>query len=92
MALSRREFLKASGATAGGLALYSVLGGNGAKAAPREIPLKKQFGEKTTVCPYCGVGCGVMMSVENGRLASIEGDADHPVSEGSLCPKGASLY
>jgi formate dehydrogenase-N alpha subunit len=92
MALSRRDFLKASGATAGGLAVYGIFRGDGAKAAPRQIPLKKQFGEKTTVCPYCGVGCGVMMSVEYGKLVSVEGDPDHPISEGSLCPKGATLY
>ncbi len=92
MELTRRDFLKASGATAGVLALYGIWGKDKAKAAPRQIPLRKQFGEKTTICPYCGVGCGVLMAVESGKIDNIEGDPDHPVSEGSLCPKGASLY
>lgn len=92
MELSRRDFLRASGATAGGLVLYGIWGADAAKAAPRQIPLRKQFGEKTTICPYCGVGCGALMALEGGKIVNVEGDPDHPISEGSLCPKGASLY
>jgi formate dehydrogenase major subunit len=44
----------------------------------------------TTVCPFCGVGCGQVVSTANGRVLSIEGDPAHPVSEGTLCSKGAS--
>ncbi len=91
MELSRRDFLKASGAGAGGLFLYSILEQDKAFALPKQLPLKKKIGEKTTICPYCGVGCSAVMAVENGKIVNIEGDPDSPINEGSLCPKGASM-
>ncbi len=45
-----------------------------------------------SVCPYCGVGCGQLVYVENGRITDIEGDPDSPISQGCLCPKGASTF
>jgi formate dehydrogenase major subunit len=45
-----------------------------------------------SVCPYCGVGCGQLVYHKNGKLISIEGDPDSPVSRGHLCPKGADTY
>ncbi|MBB5125093.1 formate dehydrogenase major subunit [Streptomyces albaduncus] len=43
-----------------------------------------------SVCPYCAVGCGQNVYVEDGRVTQIEGDPDSPVSRGRLCPKGAA--
>jgi len=43
-----------------------------------------------SVCPYCAVGCGQDVYVENGRVTQIEGDPDSPVSRGRLCPKGSA--
>ncbi len=43
-----------------------------------------------SVCPYCGVGCGIVMEVENDRITRIRGDADHPANGGRLCTKGSS--
>ncbi len=43
-----------------------------------------------SVCPYCAVGCGQNVYVEQGRVTQIEGDPDSPVSRGRLCPKGAA--
>src|SRR5256714_12748979 len=43
-----------------------------------------------SVCPYCAVGCGQRVFVENGRISQIEGDPDSPISRGRLCPKGAA--
>lgn len=43
-----------------------------------------------SVCPYCAVGCGQRVYVEDGRVVQIEGDPDSPVSRGRLCPKGAA--
>jgi len=91
MELSRRDFLKLSGAGTGGLFLYTFLSGDKAFAFPKQT-LLKQIGEKTTVCPYCGVGCSAIMAVEDGKIVNIEGDPDSPINEGSLCSKGASLY
>ena len=41
-----------------------------------------------SVCPYCGVGCGIVMQVENGRVAKVTGDKNHPANFGRLCSKG----
>lgn len=43
-----------------------------------------------SVCPYCAVGCGQNVYVEDGRVTQIEGDPDSPVSRGRLCPKGSA--
>jgi formate dehydrogenase major subunit len=43
-----------------------------------------------SVCPYCGVGCGQKVYVENGKVTQIEGDPDSPISRGRLCPKGSA--
>lgn len=45
-----------------------------------------------SVCPYCAVGCGQLVFHKDGRLVSIEGDPESPVSRGRLCPKGADSY
>ncbi|MBB2204701.1 bifunctional nitrate reductase/sulfite reductase flavoprotein subunit alpha [Gluconacetobacter takamatsuzukensis] len=43
-----------------------------------------------SVCPYCGVGCGLILEVENGRIAKVRGDPAHPSNAGRLCTKGSS--
>src|SRR4051794_4243694 len=43
-----------------------------------------------SVCPYCAVGCGQLVFVEDGEITQIEGDPDSPISRGRLCPKGAA--
>src|SRR5204862_352871 len=45
-----------------------------------------------SVCPYCGVGCGQLIFHKDGKLISIEGDPESPISQGNLCPKGAASY
>ncbi len=45
-----------------------------------------------SVCPYCGVGCGQLVFHKDGKLISIEGDPESPISRGHLCPKGAASY
>jgi formate dehydrogenase major subunit len=45
-----------------------------------------------SICPYCGVGCGQLIYHKNGKLVSIEGDPDSPISRGRLCPKGADTF
>jgi ferredoxin-nitrate reductase len=44
-----------------------------------------------TTCPYCGVGCGLVADVRDGRLVSVRGDADHPVNRGATCRKPTRL-
>ena len=45
-----------------------------------------------SICPYCGVGCGQLAFHKNGKLISIEGDPESPISRGRLCPKGADTF
>lgn len=92
MKISRRGFLGATGAgTVGGIvSLFGVP--KSVKAA--EIPEIKtvQSTESTTICPFCGVGCGLIVSAREGKVINIEGDPDHPINEGSLCSKGMALF
>jgi assimilatory nitrate reductase catalytic subunit len=45
-----------------------------------------------TTCPYCGVGCGVVVAHRGDRIEAVHGDAEHPANRGRLCSKGASLH
>ncbi|HED24781.1 MAG TPA: twin-arginine translocation signal domain-containing protein [Firmicutes bacterium] len=91
MQLTRRSFLKLTGATAAAATLAGV-GLNKASAStidPLRIKYTKEF---TTVCTFCGVGCGVVCHVRDGVIVNAEGDPDHPINEGTLCSKGSSHY
>ena len=44
----------------------------------------------STVCPYCGVGCGMMLHVSDNKIVKVEGDRNHPANHGKLCTKGAN--
>src|SRR5690349_13779872 len=46
----------------------------------------------SSVCPYCGVGCGQLVYVKDEKIADIEGDPRSPISNGCLCPKGAATF
>ena len=48
--------------------------------------------ETKSVCCYCGVGCGIVIETENGKITGVRGDRDHPANLGRLCTKGASLH
>jgi len=90
MALSRRDFLKYSGGTAIAGAVANGLVPGEASANERDNRLQ---GAKmtTTICPYCAVGCSMLVHSKDGTIINIEGDPDSPVSKGSLCSKGASV-
>ena len=92
MELSRRDFLKASGAGVGGVFLLGAFSGDVALAGPPKfLPLKKKIGETLTICPYDGSGCGFIVAAEGGKVVNIEGDPEHPVNRGAACAKGASM-
>jgi len=89
MNVSRRNFLKVSGGT---LLLGSVgINLDPVKAYAQTLRIKDAK-ESYTVCPYCSVGCGITAYVKDGKIINTEGDPEHPINEGTLCPKGASLY
>jgi formate dehydrogenase major subunit len=75
-----------------------VTGGDGTgpeamSAATRRLrPRNDETDVARSVCPYCGVGCGQLVFHRKGRLVSIEGDPQSPISEGHLCPKGAASF
>ena len=54
----------------------------------------KNAGTQVTrsMCPYCGVGCGQLVYHRDGKVVSIEGDPESPISRGHLCPKGANSF
>jgi formate dehydrogenase major subunit len=91
MKISRRNFLWISGAViTGSLALKLGLS---PKETVKTAGLRIQYAESsTTICPFCGVGCGIICYVENGKVVGTEGDPDHPINEGALCSKGSALY
>ncbi len=91
MELNRRDFLKAGGATMGGLIMLNTAGLGSSEAAPKVIPLKKRVGEKSTICPYDASGCGFIVAAENGKVVNIEGDPEHPINRGGACAKGATM-
>lgn len=96
--LSRRGFLKLAGAGVAATSL-GALGFGEAEAA--ELAHVRDFKlvattETRNTCPYCSVACGIIIYAKPGddgkrRVTHIEGDADHPVNRGTLCPKGAAL-
>jgi len=94
MRTTRRGFLGAAGAAT----LFGFLGLDlrpaAASAKTRALRVKTSR-IQTTICPYCAVGCGLLALTEPSssgpRLVAVEGDPDHPISEGRLCPKGATL-
>ena len=96
--MNRRQFFKVTGATLAGssLALLGVAPGT-AVAEVRQYKLARTTETRNT-CPYCSVACGILMhSLGDGaknaqaHIVHIEGDPDHPVNRGTLCPKGAGL-
>jgi formate dehydrogenase major subunit len=92
MELSRRDFLKLSGtASAGGLLIYKALDAEPVSAGSLQLDLSKPIGEVPTICCYCGVGCGAIVAADADRVINIEGDPDHPINQGTLCPKGQAL-
>lgn len=89
MNVSRRNFLKLSG---GSLLLGSLsLDLSPAKAYAQTLRIKNAK-ESLTICPYCAVGCGIIAYTVGGKVVNTEGNPDHPINEGTLCSKGASLY
>jgi formate dehydrogenase major subunit len=96
MNTTRREFMKV--ATLGGVAT-TLLGFDLAPvyAQLRELKIARAAETRST-CPYCSVSCGVLIYTIGDKaknvkpqVVHVEGDPDHPINRGTLCPKGASL-
>src|SRR5881628_1254536 len=93
---TRRDFLKLT--TIGGAA--AAVFGFDLKPAYAQLRVLKiaRASETRSTCPYCAVGCGTIIYTIGDRaknvtaqVVHVEGDPDHPINRGTLCPKGASL-
>ena len=95
MAVTRRDFLKVSGAGMAGTAV-GALAGLGADLSPKAARAQElriqNASVHPSVCPYCAVGCGLLVHTVNGQIVNIEGNPASPINQGNLCPKGAATY
>jgi anaerobic selenocysteine-containing dehydrogenase len=93
MDLSRRGFMKLSGASVGGLFLPAGFAATAAAASSVILfPLHKPIGEQSTVCPYCSCGCGLLIATgPDGHIINSEGDPDAINNRGALDPKSISV-
>ena len=95
MEVTRRGFLKLSGIVGASSALgLNFKPVNAYAAEINKMNRLKSAKQYTTVCAYCSCGCGLICSVDNktGKVFNIEGNPEHPISEGSLCAKGAGFF
>src|SRR5881394_632241 len=95
--MDRRTFLQLAVAGTGAAGAIGFDLGR-ARAEMRELKIARTTETRST-CPYCAVSCGVIIHTIGDRaknvapaVVHVEGDPDHPISRGTLCPKGASLY
>jgi len=95
MGLSRREFFKVG--TGSAAALLLGFDARPVLAQAKELKIARTTETRST-CPYCSVSCGVIIHTlgdkaknVTAQVVHIEGDPDHPINRGTLCPKGASL-
>lgn len=98
MHTNRRDFLKLSAAAATATAFGGLGFARNAKAGKlpdHAAALNPKWSKQTTsICCYCAVGCGLIVntSLKDMRAVNVEGDPDHPINEGALCAKGASIW
>jgi len=93
--VSRRNFLKLSAGAAAFVAAEAAALGvedSAMQSSAASVPIKT--GKQTpSLCPYCSVGCSqIVMTNDKGKIIDIQGNPDSPLSEGTLCPKGAATY
>jgi formate dehydrogenase major subunit len=94
--VTRRTFIKVGS----GAVVVSALGFDVRRAYAQSKELKiARTTETRSTCPYCSVSCGVIIHTIGDKaknvtpqVVHVEGDPDHPINRGTLCPKGSSLY
>src|SRR6202045_1382564 len=100
MELSRRGFMQLSGAALAASSIGALgFGAAGEALAASVRPYKlTATTEPRNTCTYCAVACGILIYSQGDRaknalsnIIHIEGDPDHPVNRGTLCPKGSGL-
>ena len=87
MKIERRSFLAATSGS-----LFGFLGLDLSPSVARADQARVLRGRITgSICPYCAVGCGALITASAGKVVNVEGDPDHPINAGSLCAKGTAL-
>jgi formate dehydrogenase major subunit len=89
--VTRRDWFKAAAGGCAALALGALVDVEAVRASTQKLKLS-DVNEFTTSCNFCSCGCGMVASVRDGKLISMEGDFDHIVNRGSLCVKGISMF
>jgi len=90
--LNRREFLGRSLGVGGAWMCWDLFGWSKAEATTYAESFKlTDTKESLTICPYCGVGCGMWVHTRDNKVVNLGGDPDHPINEGALCSKGNAL-
>ncbi len=97
MKVTRRQFLKVTGATVASFAVVDL--GFDLTATASEVKGLRTNGVKPipTICPFCGAGCGLVVYSKDGapadgpQLLSVQGDPDSPINRGGACSKGSAL-
>ena len=93
MELTRRGFFASIGAAFATTMAIEMTQASPAMAIEAEDNWKLVNTEEyTNICCYCAGGCGSLVSVRDGEVINLEGDPDHPINQGGLCPKGASMF
>ncbi len=96
MQLTRRQFLKISTGAVGTVVVTEMadLGLNTAAVQAQALAVPIKTGKQVpSICPYCAVGCGQIVTVDDtGKIIDIQGNPDSPINQGTLCPKGAATY
>jgi formate dehydrogenase major subunit len=95
MQVTRRDFIKISGIAVGGLAISGLGFDLGPVTAQAQVLRIRWAKETTTICPYCAVGCSIIVHTAkdgSGKVMNTEGDPDGPINQGAVCAKGAALY
>jgi formate dehydrogenase major subunit len=86
---TRRQFFR--GAAGAGTLAGLGLNLQPARAAATKLKIAGAR-EVASICPYCAVGCGQIVSVRDGQIVNIEGNPDSPINRGTLCPKGSATF
>jgi formate dehydrogenase major subunit len=95
--ITRRQFLKVSGAALGTTAAVELVGlgldTQAVQAQAQTVPMKRGK-QVPSICPYCAVGCAQIITVDESskKILDIQGNPDSPINRGTLCPKGAATY
>jgi formate dehydrogenase-N alpha subunit len=92
MELTRRNFLKLSGIASAAAVLGSASLSFLAGCRRSAINKLKGTEEKTSICPLCSMGCGIIVSVRDDKIINIDGDSKHPINKGKLCARGSAAF